>query len=438
MLEEILSAENMRAAYRQVVSNKGAAGIDGMGVDELHDHLWKNWSVIKSQIQHGTYMPCAVRKVEIPKPNGGKRMLGIPTVTDHLIQQAIAQKLNLLYDGSFSESSFGFRPGRSAHQAVERALEYFENGKRKVVEMDLEKFFDRVNHDKLMSILRERITDKPLLKLIRRYLQAGIMEGGLVSLRTEGTPQGSPLSPILSNILLDKLDKELEKRKLNFVRYADDCSIYVGSQRAAERVLQNVTRFLEDKLLLRVNREKSKISRPDQCHLLGFGFRYKKGGCIPRVSERPKERLKEKIRTITKRNRGVSIQQVLEELNMVTRGWINYFRIAGCKTFLARLDGWIRIRLRTYIWKKWQFIRTRIKKLKQFDIPEWVALTVAKTRKGAVRIASTALSTIMTSEYLKGLGFIPMSEYYYVRTSCLMNRRVPNGTHGGVRGRNGK
>ena len=210
----------------------------------------------QSQIQCGTYIPCAVRKVEIPKPNGGKRMLGIPTVTDRLIQQAIAQKLNLLYDGSFSESSFGFRPGRSAHQAVGRALEYFENGKRKVVEMDLEKFFDRVNHDKLMSILRERITDKPLLKLIRRYLQAGIMEGGLVSLRTEGTPQGSPLSPILSNILLDKLDKELEKRKLSFVRYADDCSIYVRSQRAAERVLQSVTRFLEDKLLLRVNREK--------------------------------------------------------------------------------------------------------------------------------------------------------------------------------------
>ena len=438
MLEYILSASNMRQAYKQVVSNKGAAGIDGMGVDELHDHLCANWSAIKRQIQHGAYIPCAVRKVEIPKPNGGKRMLGIPTVTDRLIQQAIAQTLSALYDTCFSDNSFGFRPGRSAHQAVERALEYFASGSRKVVEMDLEKFFDRVNHDKLMSILCECITDKPLLKLIRRYLQAGIMEGGVASTRTEGTPQGSPLSPILSNILLDKLDKELERRGLHFVRYADDCSIYVKSQRSAERVLQSVTRYLEDKLHLKVNRDKSKVSRPDECHLLGFGFRYKKGGCVPRVSERAKERLKDKIRVITKRSRGISIRQMLEELNTAIRGWVNYFRIAGCRTFLEKVDGWIRVRLRTFIWKQWQFIRTRIKKLKQFNIPEWVALTVAKTRKGLVRIASTALSTSMTNDYLKGLGFIPMSEYYYVRTSSLMNRRVPNGKHGGVRGRNGK
>ena len=416
MIEEILSAGNMRAAYRQVVSNKGAAGIDGMGVDELHDHLWKNWSAIKSQIQCGTYIPCAVRKVEIPKPNGGKRMLGIPTVTDRLIQQAIAQKLNLLYDGSFSESSFGFRPGRSAHQAVGRALEYFENGKRKVVEMDLEKFFDRVNHDKLMSILRERITDKPLLKLIRRYLQAGIMEGGLVSLRTEGTPQGSPLSPILSNILLDKLDKELEKRKLSFVRYADDCSIYVRSQRAAERVLQSVTRFLEDKLLLRVNREKSKISRPDQCHLLGFGFRYKKGGCIPRVSERPKEQLKEKIRAITKRNRGVSIQQVLEELNMVTRGWINYFKIGSMKGLCERLDSNIRYRLRMCICKHWKTPQNRAKNLMTLGIDRSTAMRVAYTGRRIAYVCNKgAVNVAINNKRLAAFGLISMSDYYAER-----------------------
>ena len=218
MLEDILSAENMRAAYQRVVSNKGAAGIDGMGVDELHAHLCENWAGIRDQLRQGTYMPSAVRKVEIPKPNGGKRMLGIPTVTDRLIQQAIAQKLSVMYDGNFSDSSFGFRPQRSAHQAVERALYYLNNGSNKVVELDLEKFFDRVNHDKLMSVLYERVSDKILLKLIRRYLQAGIMEGGVASPRTEGTPQGSPLSPVLSNILLDKLDKELERRKLRFVR----------------------------------------------------------------------------------------------------------------------------------------------------------------------------------------------------------------------------
>ena len=438
MLEDILSAENMRAAYQRVVSNKGAAGIDGMGVDELHAHLCENWAGIRDQLRQGTYIPSAVRKVEIPKPNGGKRMLGIPTVTDRLIQQAIARKLSVMYDGNFSDSSFGFRPQHSAHQAVERALYYLNNGSNKVVELDLEKFFDRVNHDKLMSVLYERVSDKILLKLIRRYLQAGIMEGGVASPRTEGTPQGSPLSPVLSNILLDKLDKELERRKLRFVRYADDCSIYVSSTRSAERVLQSITTYLEEKLLLKVNREKSKVSRPKESQLLGFSFWcMAKGKWAACVAPKPKVRLKEKIRRITKRNRGVSVRQITEELRMATYGWINYFRVANCHKFLRRMDERIRNRLRAYIWKQWQFIRTRKKKLRKFGVPEWSLHKIANTRKGPTRMA-LILNTVLTDKYLRNMGFAPMLEYYEKNTTCLMNRRVPNGTHGGVRGRNGK
>ena len=437
MLEETLSATNMRNAYERVVSNKGAAGIDDMTVDELHDHLCKNWTGIKNRLQQGTYVPSAVRKVEIPKPNGGKRMLGIPTVTDRLIQQAIAQKMTEMYDGSFSESSFGFRPNRSARQAAQRALSYLNNGSRQVVELDLEKFFDRVNHDKLMSILCERITDKLFLKLIRKYLQAGIMEGGMASTRTAGTPQGSPLSPILSNILLDKLDKELERRNLLFVRYADDCSIYVSSPRSAERVLQSITTYLEGELLLKVNREKSKVSRPAKSQLLGFSFwRCGKGRWGLCVASRAKERLKDKIRQITKRNRGVSIRQITDELRTITRGWVNYFNIANCHKFLNGLDDRTKRRLRAYIWKQWQFIRTRKKKLRKFNVPEWAIHKLAYTRKGPTRISSM-LNTVLTDKYLYNVGFTPALEYY-VKTSSLMNRRVPNGTHGGVRGRNGK
>lgn len=272
MLEEILSKENMTRAYKRVTENKGAGGIDGMRVEELKSHMQKNWEVIKAELTEGKYIPKAIREVEIPKPNGGVRKLGIPTVTDRLIQQAISQELTKLYDPTFSESSYGFRPGKSAHDAVRRAEELINEGNVYVVELDLENFFDKVNHDRLMYHLSERISDKRLLKLIRKYLTRGIMRDGVVSRREEGTPQGSPLSPILSNIVLDELDKELEGRGHRFVRYADDCSIYVKSRKAAERVLTGVTEYIEGKMKLKVNREKSKVSSAKDSNLLGFSF----------------------------------------------------------------------------------------------------------------------------------------------------------------------
>lgn len=272
MLEEILGKENMTIAFKRVVSNKGASGVDAMEVEELRAHMNTNWSTIKTRLLEGKYIPNAIREVEIPKPNGGKRKLGIPTVTDRLIQQAISQKLSEIYDKEFSSYSYGFRPGKSAHQAVRQAEQYINEGNKFVVEIDLEKFFDKVNHDRLMQHLSRRIEDKQLLKLIRRYLTKGIMVDGVVSKRTEGTPQGSPLSPILSNIVLDELDKELENRGHKFVRYADDCSVYVHSQKAANRVLESITGFIEGKLKLKVNREKSKVSPATRSNLLGFSF----------------------------------------------------------------------------------------------------------------------------------------------------------------------
>lgn len=272
MLEEILSKDNMTRAYKRVIENKGAGGIDGMKVEELTSHMQKNWERIKAELIEGRYIPSAVREVEIPKPNGGTRKLGIPTVTDRLIQQAISQEITKLYDTNFSESSYGFRPGKSAHQAVKRAEELINEGKVYVVELDLENFFDKVNHDRLMYHLSQQISDKRLLKLIRKYLTRGIMKDGVMSRREEGTPQGSPLSPILSNIVLDELDKELEKRGHSFVRYADDCNIYVNSRKSAERVLAGITEYVEGKMKLKVNREKSKVSNAKESSILGFSF----------------------------------------------------------------------------------------------------------------------------------------------------------------------
>jgi RNA-directed DNA polymerase len=362
-MEEVLSRENMLAAYRRVVSNKGAPGVDGITVDDLESLVRERWTAIREQLLSGTYSPSPVRKVEIPKPGGkGMRMLGIPTVVDRLIQQALLQILTPLFDPTFSDSSFGFRPGRSAHQALDRAQEHIAAGHRWVVDMDLEKFFDRVNHDVLMSRLARRIEDKRILKLIRRYLQAGIMEGGVTSPRSEGTPQGGPLSPLLSNILLDELDKELERRGHRFVRYADDCNIYVRSCRAGQRVLDTVERFLQNRLRLVVNRTKSAVDRPWKRKFLGYTFTMHYQPKF-KVAPESMKRFKGRLRELFRQGRGRSLRRVLEELRPVMLGWVSYYRKSEVRVTFEELDGWLRRKLRAIYWRQWKRNHTRATEL---------------------------------------------------------------------------
>jgi group II intron reverse transcriptase/maturase len=363
LMEVVVERENMRRAYRRVVSNKGAAGVDGMSVEALEDYLKEHWPRIKTELLAGRYQPASVLKVEIPKPRGkGMRLLGIPTTLDRLIQQALHQVLSPVFDPRFSESSYGFRYGRSTHQAVLQARRYVREGRRWVVDLDLEKFFDRVNHDILMSRLARRIRDRRVLGLIRRYLQAGMMSGGLVSPRREGTPQGGPLSPLLSNILLDDLDRELERRGHYFCRYADDTNIYVGSKRAGHRVLASLTRFLEKQLKFRVNSAKSAVDRPWNRTFLGYSmtFHMKPRLKVPVSSV---DRLKAKLREVMRRGRGSSLSQVIREVTPILRGWVNYFRWAEVKGIFEELDGWIRRKLRCILWRQWKRPFTRAKNL---------------------------------------------------------------------------
>jgi RNA-directed DNA polymerase len=362
LMEAVVARENMFSAYEQVVSNKGAAGIDGMTVEQLKPYLQERWAKIKEELLKGEYQPQPVRCVEIPKPQGGMRQLGIPTVVDRLIQQALHQVLSPIFEPEFSESSYGFRPGRSAHQAVRQAREYVAEGRRWVADLDLEKFFDRVNHDVLMSRVARKISDKRVLRTIRRYLQAGMMTGGVVSPRTEGTPQGGPLSPLMSNVLLDELDKELERRGHKFCRYADDCNIYVRSRQAGERVMASVTEFLEKRLRLKVNREKSAVARPWERKFLGYSMTWHKQPRL-KVAGNSIERLKAKVRVIFKEGRGRSLSQVIKELNALLRGWMQYFRLAEVKGIFDELDGWIRRKLRCLIWLRWKRPKTRMKEL---------------------------------------------------------------------------
>src|SRR3989339_190014 len=413
MLEEILSRENMVKALRRVKSNKGASGVDGMPVDELQPYLNTHWAFIKAEILEGTYKPSPVEKVEIPKESGGKRMLGIPTVLDRLIQQAISQKLSEVYDRGFSESSYGFRPNKSAHQAVSQAQKYLNAGHSYIVELDLEKFFDNVNHDRLMAILRRRINDKRLLRLILKYLRAGIMDGGTVETRTEGTPQGSPLSPLLSNIVLDELDKELEKRGHKFVRYADDLSIYVKSMKSAERVMESITNFIEQKQKLKVNREKSKISRPIESNLLGFSYYKDKNGYQIKIGEKSYKRFKTTVKALTSRRMPISIEARLDRLNKYTRGWVNYFRIAKCRSRLKDLDCWIRFRLRMCLWKSWKKIKTRIANLVKLGMDKFHAYLNGNTRKMYCRVAHSGILThTLTNKYFADLGYASLVGIY--------------------------
>ena len=362
LLERIVERTNMRQAYSRVVSNHGSAGIDGMSVADLKDYLKANWPHIKEQLLNGEYYPQAVRGVEIPKPSGGVRQLGIPTAVDRLIQQAVHQVLCPLYDPAFSENSFGFRPGRSAHQAVLQARQFASEGYRFVVDMDLEKFFDRVNHDILMSRLSRRIADKNLLRLIRRYLQAGILRNGVLSERREGTPQGGPLSPLLSNILLDDLDKELERRGHKFCRYADDCNIYVKSKRAGERVLASLTKFLSEKLKLTVNPKKSAVDRPWKRKFLGYSMTSEKNPRL-KVAKESVKRFTGNLKELFRRARGRNIVKTAAEVNSKLTGWINYFILAEVKNIFEELDGWLRRRFRNILWRQWKHPFRRHKEL---------------------------------------------------------------------------
>ncbi|MEK4948826.1 group II intron reverse transcriptase/maturase [Bacillus sp. FSL W8-1127] len=412
LLNQILSRENMLLALQRVEKNKGSHGVDMMPVQNLRQHIVENWISMKEAILKGTYEPMPVRRVEIPKPDGGVRLLGIPTVTDRLIQQAIAQVLSRIYDPMFSEHSYGFRSNRSAHDAVRKAKGYIRDGYRWVVDMDLEKFFDRVNHDRLMSTLAKTIKEKPLLKLIRKYLQAGVMINGVVSRTEEGTPQGGPLSPLLSNIVLDELDKELEKRGHKFVRYADDCNIYVKSKRAGERTMASVKRFIEGKLRLKVNEKKSAVDRPWKRKFLGFSFTPSKEPKV-RIAKQSLKRMKKKVREITSRKIPYPMEYRIKKLNQYLLGWCGYFALADTKSIFEDLDGWIRRRLRMCLWKNWKTSKTRIRNLIKLGVPEWKAYEWGNSRKGYWRISkSPILHRTLGNSYWSNQGLKSLQKRY--------------------------
>ena len=408
LMEAVVERENMMAAYKRVVGNKGAAGVDGMRVEGLKPYLDEQWVRIKAELLEGRYEPQAVAQVEIPKPNGGMRKLGIPTVVDRLIQQAIHQVLEPVFDRDFSKSSYGFRRGRNAHQAVKQARENVKEGRRWVIDIDLEKFFDRVNHDILMMRVARKVSDKRVLRLIRRYLQAGNMTDGIVIAREEGTPQGSPLSPLLSNIMLDDLDKELERRGHKFCRYADDCDIYVQSRLAGERVMKSITQFLERKLRLRVNAVKSVVGRPWKLKFLGYSMTMEK---TPRIkpARQSIKRFKGKLRAVLSQGRGRSVQKLIEELNPILRGWINYFRLAEVKDIFEELDGWIRRRLRNILWCQWKRASTRVKNLMKRGLEEVRACQSAHNGRGAWwNSGASHMNEAFPKSYFDQIGLISL------------------------------
>lgn len=413
LLEEVLERNNMLLALKRVISNKGSHGVDGMKIDELREHIKKHWDTIKAKILESKYNPSPVRRVEIPKVDGGVRLLGIPTVQDRLIQQAIAQILSRIYEPLFSNNSFGFRPRRGAKDAVTKSKQYINEGNRWVIDMDLEKFFDKVNHDILMGKLEKKIKDKRLLSLIRKYLKSGILINGVSVTSAEGTPQGGPLSPLLANIMLDELDKELEKRRHKFCRYADDNNVYVKSKRAGIRVMESMIKLIENKLKLKVNKDKSAVDFVSKRKFLGFSFYFAKGGAEIRIHEKSIKRFKDKIKFYTNRNIGISMESRLKKLNQIMRGWINYYGIANSVAKLKELDKWIRRRLRACIWKQWKKISTRHRNLVKLGINKYKAWEYANTRKGYWRISkSPILSKSLNNKYLESLGFVSLTQTY--------------------------
>ena len=413
LLEDILARDNMNRAYKRVKSNRGSHGVDGMKVGELLEYLKRNGDQIRQSILAGTYRPQAVRRVEIPKSDGGVRLLGIPTVLDRVIQQAIAQVLSPIYEKKFSESSYGFRPNRSAHQAVKKSKEYIETGYTWTVDIDLAKYFDTVNHDKLMRLLSVTIKDGRVLSLIRKYLRSGVMVGGVTMVTEEGTPQGGNLSPLLSNIMLNELDEELERRGLKFCRYADDCNIYLRSRKAADRVMASIATFIEQKLKLTVNKDKSTVGRPWNLKFLGFSFYHKKGGVGIRVHEKSVRKFKEKLKGITGRSNAMSIYQRMLKLKAAITGWVNYFGIADMTRHVRVLDKWLRRRLRMCFWKQWKRIKTRHDNLVRRGLDRSKAWEYANTRKGYWRTSnSPILARTITSAYLEGLGLQSIARRY--------------------------
>ena len=414
LLEEILNPNNMNKAYKKVVANKGVAGVDGITVEEELKYLKENGDRIKNQIRKRTYKPKPVKRVQIPKENGKMRNLGIPTVTDRIIQQAIFQVISPIFEKQFNDNSFGFRPGRSCEQAVVRVLEYLNEGYEWIVDIDLEKFFDTVNQDKLITIIGKTIRDGDVVSLIRKYLSAGVMEKGIVKPTYVGTPQGGNLSPLLSNIMLNELDKELETRVLNFVRYADDVVILVKSEKAANRVLTSITKFIEKKLGLKVNAEKSKVTKPKDTKYLGFNFwQNKKGQWRPKPHIKSFQKLERKLKEITKRSWSMSLDNRIKKINYVVRGWVNYFRIADMKNMLTKIDKHLRTRIRVIIWKQWKKTMKRYKSLKQLGVSHEIAFNCSNTRKGYYQICkSRYIQFAINNERLRKRGLVFLLDQY--------------------------
>ena len=415
LLERILDRNNLNQAYLKVKKNGGSAGIDGMTVEEMLPYLKIHREELLEALRSERYKPKAVKRVEIPKPDGGKRMLGVPTVIDRMIQQAIVQVLQPIYEPLFSENSYGFRPKRSAHQAIKQALKYYNEGYRQVVDLDLAKYFDTVNHEILIGMLRKQIKDERVIRLIRKYLKSGVMINGLISPTTEGTPQGGNLSPLLSNIYLTAFDRMLESRGHKFVRYADDCNIYVKSRRAAERVMINCTKFLEGKLKLKVNRNKSQVGSPLRLKFLGFSMYKtgKKAGIRPHGKSIKK--FKDKIRELTSRKQARSIEVILKRLKRYTVGWLGYYSIADMESHIKRLNEWIRRRIRQIYWKQWKRIKTRHDNLVKLGIDNENAWKWANSRKAYWRISnSQVLAMSLTNKYLASVGYDDILERYKV------------------------
>ncbi len=418
LLNSMLHPFNLMRAQKKVVKNKGEAGVDGMKVSELEDFMRHNRQGIISSIEDGTYTPSPVKGVEIKKSSGGTRLLGVPTVVDRTIQQAIHQVLQNKFEFGISRHSFGFRPNKNAQQAVTQALEYINSGYQDIIDLDLKSFFDVVNHDYLMSLLYRKVKDERILRLIRKFLKSGILLGGVVQKREEGTPQGSPLSPILSNIILDELDKELARRGLRFIRYADDCSIFLKSKRSANRVLKGVTRFIEDKLHLKVNKEKTSVCRPISFHLLGYNFvstykRNEKGKYRLRVSPKAFAKMKANVKQITRKTRPLSFAQRITELNRFMKGWISYYRLAFMQEKLKDLDVWIRSRLRYCIWKHWKKPNKRMRSYISMGVEKGMAYAWSRSRMGGwAQARSPMMKTTVTNSRLKRRGYIQFNDYY--------------------------